>query len=375
MPGQLRNSIATAFPLTLFLLLAQATGGFASARPAGAPGPASSPELSVVCDPRDSLRPVAEEIAREAGARVSDSWPIPDGAYAVWVVEPGRLSDRAVTGFARLWRDRFPGTAVGVITGRSPEQCLALWRRAGEARGVPSGAFVQRKGVKRGAFLEALRLGGYVTFAGHAGPSFLQLSDSVLRSRDLPPLPGVVVGTESCNVFRPWERESIALAFAEGGAAAFAFLGGLVALLAASAVKPGGRKLAAGVIAGGAMASLHALWVVGRLGHVTITSKPVGFSWPAVVATFILMSAASTVYLGARKRSGRIFAIVLAASLVWLPEALYAGYKASANLTVFQPGVGASMYNHNTAILSGCSTAIVCLSLLGILMPLRRLVK
>jgi hypothetical protein len=73
---------------------------------------------------------------------------------------------------------------------------------------------------------------------------------------------------------------------------------------------------------------------------VTVTAKPLEFSWPAILATFLLMSGSSTIYLSCHKRSGRILAIALAASLAWLPETLYVSYKAATNLTVFQPRVG-----------------------------------
>ncbi len=551
MPGRFCNSAVVALLLSAWASCAQAQEVVASGPKADSIDPSNAEALFVVCDPVDALRPAAEEIAQQERGRVLDSWPVPDGGYAMWVIEPGRLSDRVVVEFARLWRDRFPRTAVGLITGRTQEQSLALWRRAREAQGIPSASFVQASGVTRSAFLEALRGSGYVTFAGHGGSTFLQLSDSTLRSGDLPPLSGVVIGTESCNVFHPWENDSIALAFAEKGAAAFAgfvyspdsgylmgcydglplrfafpefpvgrviqlqnqsamqgimalpvylllgdprmalasrppyrvlsiettpesrlvrlanampgiipvriqngagysrmeasgssatqgypfynsrlqamdigedkfllvdqaggaltlqlwrqtplswtasttirdaldqtmtfiaaggfaFIGSLVALMAVVVVNPGSRALAAGMVSGAALALLHALWVIARLGHVTVTSKPIIFSWPAILGTFILMAGCSAIYLGSRKWSGRIFAILLAASLAWLPEALYLAYRAFANLTVFRPRVGIGIYNYNTAILSACSTTIIAILFMGILIPLRRLVR
>ena len=77
--------------------------------------------IAVICDPADPLRRVAEEIAREEHVRVGDSWSEAHAEYGVWVVDPGHLSDRTMVDFARAWRDRFPETAVGLITGRTPE--------------------------------------------------------------------------------------------------------------------------------------------------------------------------------------------------------------------------------------------------------------
>ncbi len=180
-------------------------------------------QLAIVCDPADSFRPLAEEIAREEGVAVADSWSDVRSEYLVWVVEPGRLSDRAIVSFARAWRDRFPQTAVGLISSRTPEQARALWRRSREVRATPSAAFDTGKPLFKERFVEALNTSAYVTFAGHGGQNYLRLSDdATLHSNELPQVPNLVIGTASCNTFRPWARESIALAFVEMGAAAFA---------------------------------------------------------------------------------------------------------------------------------------------------------
>jgi len=84
-------------------------------------------QVAVVCHPTDSFRPLVEEIARGEGVAVAGSWNEAKGDYLIWVVEPGRLSDRVLVSFARAWRDRFPQTAVGLISGRTPEQARALW--------------------------------------------------------------------------------------------------------------------------------------------------------------------------------------------------------------------------------------------------------
>ncbi len=66
---------------------------------------------------------------------------------------------------------------------------------------------------------------------------------------------------------------------------------------------------------------------------------------------------------------------IVAASLAWLPEALYLACRASANLTVFRSRVGAGIYNYKSAVLSACSIAIISILFMRILMPLRRLVR
>ncbi len=63
----------------------------------------------------------------------------------------------------------------------------------------------------------------YVTFTGHGGTGYLVLDpDTKLRPGRIPPLPPAVIATGSCNTFRPWEDDSIALAFVDKGAAAYA---------------------------------------------------------------------------------------------------------------------------------------------------------
>ncbi len=179
--------------------------------------------LTVVCHPTDSLRPLADEIAREEATTVVGSWSDVRTEYLIWVVEPGRLSDQVLASFARDWRDRFPETAVGLIIGRTPDQAKALWCRARQVRPKSSFAFDATASFSKQQFVEAIKTAGYVTFAGHGGQTYLELgANTVLRSTELPPVPNLVFGTASCNVFRPWVSDSIALAFVENGAAAFA---------------------------------------------------------------------------------------------------------------------------------------------------------
>ena len=119
MRARLFRSVAVVLLLASCLGSAHAEGGLpAGSAQQGVASP-TSVRLQVVCEPGDALRPAAEEIARQERTRVLDSWPVPDGGFAAWVAEPGRLSDRVVAGWARLWRDRFPQTAVGLITGRT----------------------------------------------------------------------------------------------------------------------------------------------------------------------------------------------------------------------------------------------------------------
>ncbi len=508
-------------------------------------------QLVVVSDPADPLRPVAEEIALQERTTVSGSWEKARGEYLVWVVSPDRLSDRIIVDFARAWRDRFPETAVGLLTARTPQGARALWRNSRAGRTGPAAAFNAAANIPRDRFLGALATHGYVTFAGHGGQTYLDLGSTRVTGADLPLVAGLVVGTASCNLFRPWARDSIALAFTEKGAAAFAgfvyspvggyligcydglpfrytwpgfpigrviqlqnrsarqgfaalpyylLLGDPRLALAASPPYrivsdssrgeerivvldpappgllpvriPGGaghafveagattaaaeygiynsrlqaldagrdkfvlvnhaggpltlrfrretpvlwmvgalvadsldqtlifvpgpagnvillaivffllidlavrgmtrRQVLAGVLSGALLASLHAAWVLARLGRVTITEKPTAVDSLAIAATFLMTGAAAVLYLRASGRAGRLVALGFATLSAWLPALLHLGFKAGTNLLVFRTHVGAPIYQHHMELLAAISTALILGIVLGVFSLLRR---
>ncbi|WP_321473135.1 hypothetical protein [uncultured Paludibaculum sp.] len=510
--------------------------------------------LAVVCDRSDSLRPIAEEIAREEGTTVGDSWSDAHAEYLIWVVEPGRLSDQVIVNFAHAWRDRFPQTAVGLISGRTPDQARAMWLRGRHVRAYPAHAFDASRSISPQRFVEALNDSGYLTFAGHGGATYLRLGpDTVLQSTDVPSVPNLVLGTESCNVFRPWVRDSIALAFVENGAAAFAgfayspvagFLiggfgglpfrytspefpigrvvqlqnhgamqafaalpiylllgdprialasqppyrvvsdetddrsrritlagaphgllpvriqggaayhfveasgtaaaeghgfynarlqafdsgadkfvlvdstGGALVLrlqkampwwwpvktgfvealdnalvsfgngtatcvlvlavgfaMAIAVLRRGATKRAVvlGAAAGVLLAALHVMWVLARVDHITVISKTTGFNPLAIADTFVLTSSAGALYMAASSRTDRAFALILATFPAWFPAVFHFAFTLGANLKVFRPQLGASLYTHNMAMLAASSSLIVFLVVVSVFSGLRHL--
>ena len=95
--------------------------------------------------------------------------------------------------------------------------------------GIPIGLVVDAPTGKsehpltKESFVESLSRVDYMTFAGHGGATYLGLPDYVrVEAADLPDLAPVVVATASCNTLRPWARGSLALAFVDNGAAAYA---------------------------------------------------------------------------------------------------------------------------------------------------------
>lgn len=200
----------------------------------------------VLANPQDPYYPLAEEIAQHEQIPLVHSledalkWrPV----YLLWVVSPAYLSDRVLADSGLALRDQPSAPSIGIISGSRVADARALWLRRSEVRGErifaanaanPHGhieaeilAFDGADGTPRPLTLvnlvQALESADYLTFTGHGGASYLRLDEEVkLQSADIPALPTAVIATGSCNTFRLWEDESIALAFADRGAAAYA---------------------------------------------------------------------------------------------------------------------------------------------------------
>jgi len=200
----------------------------------------------VLADPSDGYYELAEEIAAAEDCPVVHTWEdalVGDAEVVLWVVSPNGMSERflAEVGLAR--KAGGSPLSLGIITGRSMERARQLWLRADQVQGRlvvtanaanPSG-HIQSKIVvhePEGAVVCRLTLANlrphlqqadYFTFTGHGGPNYLRLDEAtVLRARDVPDLPPMVVATASCDTLRVWREDSIALAFLEKGAAAYA---------------------------------------------------------------------------------------------------------------------------------------------------------
>jgi hypothetical protein len=188
---------------------------------------------------------LAEEIALAENLRLVDELGAAlaeDPEFLLWVVSPARLSDRELVDLGLAIDARRAAVSIGIISGSSIETARALWQRAGSVRGrrlfavngesattpVVQGRIrsVDPDGIQpltRGALVSTLRRADYLTFTGHGGAGYLSLAPrTVLTAGDIPDLPPVVVATGSCQTIRPWRPNSIALAFVDRGAAAYA---------------------------------------------------------------------------------------------------------------------------------------------------------
>jgi len=203
---------------------------------------------AVLCDPGDPYYPLALEISRTEALPVYHSAPRALSAeprFLLWVGAPALLDDAVLAGFGRAVADRLPGPAVGIITGKEIQEARALWRRAAHARGervyavngeypparvfqgqvlALTGDTTARLPLTKPGLISILKDADYLTFTGHGGPTWWRLGAGlVFRSADVPPeLPPIVVATASCQALRPAEESSMALEFAQRGAAAYA---------------------------------------------------------------------------------------------------------------------------------------------------------
>jgi hypothetical protein len=197
----------------------------------------------ILADPGDPYHSLAQEMAAAEGLPLVEGLEealAREPVYLLWVVSPAFLSDQALVEFGLAMRSRVSAVSTGIITGSTPERARALWQRASLAGGEevyaanaanPAGHIEAEilgpagdsRPLTKKAFLASLAAADYLTFTGHGSWSALFLEEGVaVRAADLPSLGPVVLATGSCNTFRPWEEGSLALAFVDRGAAAYA---------------------------------------------------------------------------------------------------------------------------------------------------------
>jgi uncharacterized membrane protein len=206
----------------------------------------SADAMVVLADPSDPYYALAGGIALAEGSRLVTS---PDEALAgdpeflLWVVSPAWMSDQTLVELGLAMHARDSVVSVGIISGSTMEQARQLWQRGKEVEArlvvaanaanvsahVPGIILVLGPGGEKGRVLTMedltryLQRADYLTFTGHGGHRYLRLDERTkLLAADLPELSAIVVATASCNTFRIWEDDSIALAFVDSGAAAYA---------------------------------------------------------------------------------------------------------------------------------------------------------
>ena len=206
--------------------------------------PPSGGTTIVLSQPDDPFRPLAEEIANAESITLVDSLEAAVGrrpTFLLWVVFPGRLSDRVITAFnATLDRQR-PRVSCGLITGSTMEKARALYQRRTQVSGALAATIRGAVTFNAPLILEAdaggvrsrplggvpdvlglLAHAGYVHYSGHGTTtSWRPLEDAPLRAGAIADLPPIVVSTMSCQTARLWMPNSFALRIVDQGAAAY----------------------------------------------------------------------------------------------------------------------------------------------------------
>lgn len=201
--------------------------------------------LAVLADSADPYYTLAVEIATSENAtlvsKIEQACAL-QPEYLIWVVSPSHLSDRALVDYGRAIQYRTP-LALGFISGSTLNLARELWIRRLRP-GIPQLVFAEgsmasgphvpslrvagralSEILNREIFVRELRHAGYVHYNGHGGAEYFRFRyDQSERfiSDDIPVLPPLVFSAFSCNTFRFWQERSIALAFVDRGAAAYA---------------------------------------------------------------------------------------------------------------------------------------------------------
>ena len=193
----------------------------------------------VLGDSTDSYYWLALEIAeREGIALVHSLDELFDAGpeFVLWVLSPGAFSDSILTQFGIAMGERGIPVSWGIITGSTVDLARKLYERSFSFTGGlvhvdarEDTILIRRDGIEVGVPLDAENISRvmsdaeYLVFSGHGGSRYWRLDDKTLFGvNEIPPLPPVLVTTGACNTFMPWVDGSIALAFADRGAAAYA---------------------------------------------------------------------------------------------------------------------------------------------------------
>lgn len=203
-------------------------------------------DIVILSDPTDPYYPLAEEIA---GAEEAPLTPDLETALAykpvflLWVASPQSFSDQVLVEFGLTMKEQPSVISTGIISGSTIENARKLWARRDQARSQvlfavnapnPSArilegritefakSHIESTSLTKMNFITALQSADYLTFTGHGGNSYLGLEEGLkISPSDIPLLGSSIVATGSCQTFRPWRENNIALRFVDQGAIAY----------------------------------------------------------------------------------------------------------------------------------------------------------
>ena len=212
-----------------------------------------SEETVVVSAHSDPYFSLAQRISQEENLRIfekfSDVLPfLPK--FVILVSAPNNLTMGKLSGIADTFKKQAYYPALGIISGSTLDIAEKLWERRNAAR--PGNNFVggdaemyqsiyepalfnisdgnkSKIDLNENSLIETLKQADYIYWTRHTGArSWFWNKDSEnwgkndeLSPEEIPQLKPVVIYSPTCNIFRPWRKDSMALAFIDKGAAAF----------------------------------------------------------------------------------------------------------------------------------------------------------
>ncbi|MHB1131848.1 MAG: hypothetical protein ACYC4L_05600 [Chloroflexota bacterium] len=210
-------------------------------------------ETVVVSQQVDPYYGLAQRIAQEEGLEIFQA--IADALqsnprYVILVAAPGNLTGERLSAIGHLFEseDYYPG--LGIISGSTLEKAEQLWSRRHLAKAgknylggdvdilqlvyeptiIDIGDDAEKRiALNKENLIEALRQSDYFYWSRHTGPrdwswneeSGTWTEHDQLLAKDIPELRPAVIYSLTCNPFRPWVEGSMALGFADQGAAAY----------------------------------------------------------------------------------------------------------------------------------------------------------
>ncbi len=200
---------------------------------------AAGPKVVVLSLDQDPYRPLAQEIAEVEQLPLATTFAEAldaDVETILWVAAPGQLSEQVFADWSLALKAHGRSVSMGLISGGTMESARALWQRdpapAGECVvAVPrentvetyiDGRLVASEYLGRHELVDAMGDAAVVSYQGHGSRGGWHLfGETHLRAEDVPPLSSPVVIAGSCQTFKIWGENSIALRMVDQGAAAY----------------------------------------------------------------------------------------------------------------------------------------------------------
>lgn len=210
-------------------------------------------ETVVVSRKDDPYYSLAQKIAQEENLDMVEEFADAlqfNPKFVILVASPDHLTADKLYRIGQSLKDQDDYPALGIISGSTLDSAEQLWTRRGLVKegnnfvggdaevpqliyeptifDISDGAHAEIP-LNKNSLIETLERADYFYWARHSGARTWYWNegaenwgqDDQLFSQDIPQLKPVVIYSPTCQVFRPWEEDSIVLGFVDRGAAAY----------------------------------------------------------------------------------------------------------------------------------------------------------